>query len=226
MPLIDITNPEIIKFLVESYDKTARLRMKWNNLYGDKLQEAATLQRKETGYTTYDVFKADMIGGMPAITRDHITAGYNRKRVPIRDGTFIPGTAHLRKGHSIVDVGLGDPKEDPRLVRPDTDTTIDPVMRVVDPEQSKVIYKDKPVFGRIVYLKQRSKLAPEQKYYFRECSGWDYGWRLKDSFFSKGRPVYGRVWRLNRDVKSRSGPQPDPPYYKNPDIPASNKCPE
>ncbi|XP_053611888.1 uncharacterized protein LOC128676021 [Plodia interpunctella] len=225
MPLIDITNPDIIKFLIESYDKTARLRMKWNNLYGDRLREAATLNRPDTGRTTYDVFKVTMIGGMPATTRDHISSGYNRKRVPIRDGTFIPGVANLQKGHSIVDVGLGDPKEDPRLARPDTDTTEDPLMRVIDPKETEIIYKDKPVFGRLVYLKHRFKKAPEDKYYFKECSGWDYGWRLKDSFFSRGRAQYGRVWRLNRDNKSRSGPQPDPSHYNSPDIPSVNKCP-
>ncbi|XP_060803702.1 uncharacterized protein LOC132902487 [Amyelois transitella] len=226
MPLIDFTNPDVIKFLVENYEKTARLRMKWNSLYGDKLQEAATLHREEKGYTTYDVFKQNMIDGMAAISRDHVTAGHNRRKVPLRDGKHIPGVADMKKGHSIVDVGLGDPEEDPRLARPDTDTTLDPIMRVVDPNQKKIIYKDIPFYGRKVYLKNRSRMKPEQKYYFRECSGWDCGWRLQDSFFSRNAPSHGRVWRLSRDVKSRTGPHPDPAYYNDPEIATVNKCPK
>ncbi|XP_053612881.1 uncharacterized protein LOC128676653 [Plodia interpunctella] len=226
MPLIDFTDPAVIKFLVENYDRTARLRMKWNAFYGSKLQEAATLSRPEKGYTTYDVFKETMRGGMPAIRRDHITAGRNRKCIPLRDGAHIPAVADMKKGHSIVEVGLGDSEEDPRLARPDTDLSIDPLMRVIDPEQREMIYKELPFYGRKVYLKSRSKIPPEKKYYFSECSAWDYGWRLKDSYFSKNQPSYGRVWRLYRDVRNRSGPHPDPAHYNSAEIPNVNKCPK
>ncbi|XP_075979496.1 uncharacterized protein LOC142978804 [Anticarsia gemmatalis] len=217
MPLIDITNPDIIKFLVESYDKTARLRMKWNNLYGDKLKQAATLHREEKGYFETDVLKAAMAAGMPTITRDTISGSRNRRLTPIRDGVHIPDLSDMKKGHSIAEVGLGDPEKDPRLARPDTDLSIDPIMRPIDPNQKEIIYKGIPYYGREVYLKSRNKMSPESKYYFNECNGWDYGWRLGDSFFGRSAPKYGRVWRLNRDVKSRTGPYPDPLHYKNPD---------
>lgn len=75
MPLMDITNPDIIKFLVESYDKTTRLRMKWNNIHGDKLKEAATLHREEKGYYELDVLKESLIGGMVTIARDRSPCG-------------------------------------------------------------------------------------------------------------------------------------------------------
>lgn len=225
MPLIDITNPDIIKFLVENYDKTARLRMKWNNLNADKLKLAATLTREEKGYCENDVLKANMSGGMPAISRDHIVAGYNRRRTPIRDGSVRPLVKDFRRGHSIVDVGLGDPIEDPRLALSAAGKALDPIMRPVDPEQKDIIYKGIPDNGRLVYLKSRSRMKPETKYYFKECSGWGYGWRLNDSFFNKRGPCRGRVWRLARDVKSRTGPYPDPPHYKDSDIPGPSKCP-
>ncbi|CAB3244718.1 unnamed protein product [Arctia plantaginis] len=224
MPLIDITNPDVIKFLVESYDKTARLRMKWNSLYGEKLKEAATLQREEKGYFETDVLKEAMAAGMLTITRDHKSGFRNRRQTPIRDGLFIPTTAHLRKGHSIVDIGIGDPKDDPRLSRPDTDLHTDPIMRPIDPKQNAIIYKGIPYFGRKVYLKSRHKMLPENKFYFTQSGSTEHGWRLKDSYFSKNSPQYARVCRLTRDVMSRSGPHPDPPHYGSSDEPTNQKC--
>ncbi|XP_030020131.2 uncharacterized protein LOC115440107 [Manduca sexta] len=224
MPLMDITNPDIIKFLVESYDKTTRLRMKWNNIHGDKLKEAATLHRKEKGYYELDVLKETMIGGMVTIARDHQVAASNRKLKAVIDTTHTNCIEDLKKGHSIPEVGLGDPKDDPRLARPDKDLTRDPIMRPIDPKQRQIIYKDIPTYGRAVYLKSRYKIAPEEKFYFSECSGWDYGWRLGDSYFQRNAPTHGRVWRYTRGVISRTGPHPDPIHYRDGDIPELNKC--
>lgn len=224
MPLIDITNPDIIKFLIESYDKTTRLRIKWNRVHADKLKHAAVLQRPEKGYHELTIVHDTMAAGMPTIERDHVIARTNRRRKAIRDAIHVPGIANLRRGHSIPEVGLGDPKEDPRLAKPDTDLSIDPKMRPIDPKQKEIVYKEIPVFGREVYLKSRNKMSPEKKYYFRESSGCEYGWRLSDSYFMRNAPTYGRVWRLTRGDKSRTGPQPDPYYYNSSDIPGPSKC--
>lgn len=224
MPLLDLNNPDVIKFLTQTYEKTARLRMKWNNIHGDKLKKAATLNREEKGYFEQDVLENAIISGMATITRDTISGKVNKRKTAIRDGVHIPGIADLRKGHSIIDVGLGDAEEDPRLARPDTDLSGDPVMRPVDPEEKNIIYEGIPHFGREVYMKSRSQIAPEKKYYLRETSGWEYGWRLRDSYFSGHAPTYGRVWHLSRGSMSRSGPQPDPDHYKDVQHHAT-KCP-
>ncbi|KAM3965503.1 uncharacterized protein ACR2FA_000350 [Aphomia sociella] len=226
MPLIDITNPDVIKFLIECYDKTARLRMKWNHIHGEKMKKAASLTREERGYYETDVWKEAMAAGMPTITRDNKVAATNRRRKAIRDGIHIPDISYLKKGHCITDVGLGNPKLDPRLDRPDSDLSVDPTMRPIDPKQRKIIYKDIPTFGRAAYLKSRSRIPPEQRFYFRECSGWEYGWRLSDSYFSKNAPKCGKVWSLTRDVKSRSGPHPDPKHYQYSDLSGVAKCPK
>lgn len=223
MPLIDITRPDVIKFLVENYDKVARLRMRWNNLYGEKLLKAATIT-DEKGYYDTDVYEAAMVCGMPAITRDHVTAASIRRKRPIRDGVHVPALADLRKGHSIPEVGLGDAKEDPRLACPDTDLTPSPIMRPVDPKERKIIYKDIPTYGRQAYLKSRNKKQPEKKFYFEECSGWTCGWRLGDSYFGRNAPRYGRVSLLSREGKSRTGAQPDPLHYATVVNPGPTKC--
>ncbi|CAG9790901.1 unnamed protein product [Diatraea saccharalis] len=185
---------------------------------------AATLCRPEKGYYEADVLQETMNAGMSTITRDHNVASFNRRRPPIRDGVHVVGIADLKKGHSIPEVGLGDPKDDPRLDRPDTDLSFDPIMRPVCSKEKQIIYGEIPDKGRVVYLKSRERTIPEEKYYFKECSGWEYGWRLNDSYFKNNAPTHGRVWRLTRDIKSRTGPHPDPKHYKDSDTPAVTKC--
>lgn len=215
MPLVDINNPQMIKFLVETYEKTARLRMRWNILNADKLNSAANLDREEKGYRDVDVTKATMELGLAGLQRDNITDARNKRLKHKIDGK-IPGIESLRKGHSIVDVELGEAKDDPKLARPDTDLSIDPIMRPVNPKQKKILYMGRPYYGREVYLKKRCKAqAPEDRYYFAETSSWVYGWRMKDSNQKSRGPLHGRVWRLAREV-SRTGPAPDPAYYQQP----------
>ncbi|CAH0400843.1 unnamed protein product [Chilo suppressalis] len=223
MPLLDITNPAVIIFLKENYEKENRLRLNWTNKHREAIQHAATLNREPTGYFETDVIAHNMKEGMTTITRDHVVAGYNRRKVPLRDGKFITGGDNLRQGHSIADVKLGDPKEDPRLARPSKDLSLDPPMRPVKPELKEVIYKSKPEYGRDEYLKKRSKMWPENRFYFAECSNWEYGWRMGDSELCQ-KPLYGRCWHLTRTLRSRVGPQPDPLHYKSSDLPGSSKC--
>ncbi|KAJ8714554.1 hypothetical protein PYW07_002779 [Mythimna separata] len=215
MPLMDTSDPYVIRFLIENYEKNTKLRMRWNNLHKEKLNEAATLQREEKRYSELDVLKASLETLMPAVSRDHKNGARNRRLKPISDSSIVQGVAHMQKGHSIVDVGLGDPKGDPKLERPDTDLSSDPIMRPIDPKEKEILYKGRPFFGRKVYLKKRHTRPPEDRYYFAESRGWDYGWRLKDSYFRSHGSQYGCVNQLARE-RSRSGPAPDPKYYRNP----------
>lgn len=72
----DMNNSETIKFLIENYDKSARIRMRWNQSYEKSVKEAATLQREETGYIDTDVYRACMTGVMAATARGIITTEY------------------------------------------------------------------------------------------------------------------------------------------------------
>ncbi|KOB68176.1 Uncharacterized protein OBRU01_18705 [Operophtera brumata] len=220
---MDISNPAVIIFFKESYEKESRLRLNWINNNRAKIQEAATLLRAPTNYFESDVIAYSINEGLPTIIRDHVVAGLNRRKVAIRDATFIAGVKDLRHGNSIVDIGLGDPKEDPRLIRPKTSLATDPVMRPIDPKLTEVLYKAKPDFGRKQYLKIRQKTWPEKKFYFADCINWSYGWRMGDSELRE-KATFGRCWRLTRDLKSRVGPNPDPPHYKDSELPGPSKC--
>lgn len=216
MPLIDITKPEIVKFLNESYDKTNRLRMRWNDHYRLKVQKSAEFHTDPKGYVEMDVLKEEMISGMLGTARDHLSSKRNRRIKLKTDADQVLGISEIKRGHTIPEVGLGDPKDDPRLVRSDENFSEEPIMRPVDPQQYGMLLKDVPHFGRKCYLKVRGKMEPEKKYYFPECSSWQYGWRLTDSYLGEHLPTYGRGVLLTRETKSRSGPQPDPPHCQVP----------
>lgn len=224
MPLIDITNPKVIRFLTEATEKTDRLRMRWNDLYGQRLKKAAEFVGEQKGYYESDVIKEEMVTGMLATTRDHISSTRNRRTKRLTDLDQVLGISEFKKRYSIPEIGLGDPKDDPRLGRPDDDFSIDPVMRPVDPDQTELIHKGVPNFGREYYLKVRSKMDPEEKYYFDTCTSWEYGWRMGDSFFGRHAPSYRRNYLLTQDGMSRTGPQPDPDHYKWPEQPGPQKC--
>lgn len=49
MPVIDITNTDVIKFLNETYEKTAKLRMRWNVLHkGCNIRQHYSERKKDT----------------------------------------------------------------------------------------------------------------------------------------------------------------------------------
>lgn len=223
MPKLDITKPETILLLTEAYEKEKRLRSYWVNNHTAQLELAATLTREPTNYFEQDVIKHNMIGGLATITRDHQdAAGYRRKK-PIRDARSIPGIESIRHEHSIINLGVGNAKDDPRLARPDTDLSPDPIMRPVDAKTKTIFLKPKPHFGREKYLYERAKIIPEKRYYLPECVSWDHGWRMCDSKMA-GKSKYARSCVLQKTLNNRVGPTPDPHHYKEPGHAGFEKC--
>ncbi|XP_041982110.1 uncharacterized protein LOC121735366 [Aricia agestis] len=215
----DITNPRIIIFLIENYEKENRLRLKWIEKNKKELLEAATLSREPKNYTQADVLAFKMESGLAALSRDHKSGAKNKIKLQKKDIDIIPGIKQLRHENTLSDVGLAD-SEDRHLK---LDTSPDPIMRPVDPKVSKIIYKSKPEYGRDVYLKERSKLKPEDRYYFSECPNFDYGWRLRDSQV-QNISLHGRRGHLTNEIRNRVGPQPDPNHYKTVTISSLHRC--
>lgn len=117
------------------------------------------------------------------------------------------------KSSIISENGVGETKDE----RSNSEKDDTGIMRPVDPEHAKMIYKDSPCYSREHYLKVRSHMKPDEKYYYHQCSSWEYGWRQRDSYFGNHVvPTYGRNHLFTRDGMSRSGPHPDPYYYKWP----------
>lgn len=208
-----VTNPEVCKFLAESYEKIERQHRKWKNQKTDREFIDAAASNKDDK----DCFKIDN-GKDAAVNNKNITedlASPKRHRNVKREleANRVFGILEMKR-HTIPENDIGAVKDDFRL-DPDKDDTR--IMRPVDPEHSNMIYKDSPSYGREHYLKVRSQMKPDEKYYYHQCSSWEYGWKLRDSFFGKHvSSTYGRNHLFTRDGMSRSGPQPDPYYYKSP----------
>lgn len=204
------TDPLKIRILLDSYKKEAYLRSLWNRKYQDIIKDAATLKREPTNYYETDILTYLMKEVTPTVTRDYVASGHNRKR--ILENYEIPGVQYLRHGHSILDLGIGDPGEDPRLKRSIEDLSPDPVMRPVPTPTKNILFDCEPS-SRIRYLHERLKSAPEQKYYFPETTSWDYGWRLEDSTKKSG-PRYSKSGEFMKCLQNRVGAVPDPIHYE------------
>ncbi|XP_028166627.1 uncharacterized protein LOC114357289 [Ostrinia furnacalis] len=197
MPL-DYSKPSIIKFLKENYEQEKDQRVGWFLANKETLIKHATLTEKHKGYRVDDIRRAPIEICMPVVTVDHKTSAVNRrKKVPI-DGPVLG----VDKSKSITTNQLVPSRN--------------PVMLPVEPTVSKILYEELPVGGRSQYLNARKRKIPDEKYYFCETSTNVISWQWKDSAFHRQPPKYGRRAVMMREC-SRSGPQPDPKHYKQPD---------
>lgn len=140
--MLDISDPKIIIFLVETYEKENKIRLNWSTKYKHLLDQSVTLKREPTNYTETDILKYQLKAGMKTLARDQLDSkisGFRNSPFQLEDPASAYTSKDFQRGHSIEALGLGNPKEDPRLARPDTDPSPDPLMRPVDPVSLKVI---------------------------------------------------------------------------------------
>lgn len=206
-----VTNPAVCKFLAESYDKIERQQRKWKNQNTDKESNVAASNKDDKDCYKVDNVK-DAVVNNKNITEELASPKRHRHVKRELEVNRVFGILEMKR-HTIPESDIRAAKDD---VRSDSDKDTR-IMRPVDPEHSNMIYKDSPSNGREHYLRVRSRMKPDEKYYYHQCSSWEYGWKLRDSYFGKHvAPTYGRSHLFTRDGMSRSGPQPDPYYYKWP----------
>ncbi|XP_053325920.1 uncharacterized protein LOC128500695 [Spea bombifrons] len=68
------------------------------------------------------------------------------------------------------------------------------IMRPVSPRTASLRYDgySQEGKGRVLYLKKRKQLGPEEKYPLPVLSSWEYGWRLGEVVKEIKPPVHGR----------------------------------
>ncbi|XP_063539757.1 protein SPMIP1 [Cydia strobilella] len=74
----DTTDPKVINFLLECYEKEAQARLAWREKHSHMFQKAATFQKELKNYTHADIDYALAAAGMAATIRDHIEAARHR----------------------------------------------------------------------------------------------------------------------------------------------------
>lgn len=80
-----ITNPRVLNFLTENYEKESRLRLKYAKDHEVQLRKAATFRGEIKNYTPDIVNKSVMVAGMTMITKDHAEAARHRLIAPVKD---------------------------------------------------------------------------------------------------------------------------------------------
>lgn len=214
MPL-DYTNPKVLKFLTENFEKAEERRMIWFLNNKEKLEQSASFPQNYKGLHTVEVRKLTVEACMPILALNHETSVGNRRRRALRDGV-VRGVSQLQASSRS--------KSQPRTLKLTGTLVPEPVMKSIDTDVQSILYKALPNGGRRVYLDKRKRLLPEDKYNFCETNNSGYGWRLNDSELSRQPPKYGRYFTFKRDINSRSGPQPDPAYYQQPPDEPYSKC--
>ncbi|KAG6454832.1 protein ATP6V1FNB [Manduca sexta] len=92
----------------------------------------------------------------------------------------------------------------------------DDLMKPVEPEVLNLLYGSTDKGAAEIYFKARTKKAPEDKYYFRIATNWDYGWQQKQSR-QRARDVNrGRCAILRDTFYRKNNLAPDPQHYSQP----------
>ncbi|CAH0401427.1 unnamed protein product [Chilo suppressalis] len=92
----------------------------------------------------------------------------------------------------------------------------DSLMKPIEPEVLHLLYGSTEKGAAHRYLTARNKKAPEDKYFFRVTTSWDYGWQQKQSRMRARDVNRGRCAILRDTFYRKNNLAPDPPHYAQP----------
>ncbi|XP_045777175.1 uncharacterized protein LOC123875408 [Maniola jurtina] len=92
----------------------------------------------------------------------------------------------------------------------------DSLMKPIEPEVLNLLYGCTEKGAAEQYLKARYKKAPEDKFFFRVTTSWDYGWQQKQSRLRARDVNRGRRAILRDTFYRKNNLAPDPRHYCNP----------
>ncbi|XP_072942750.1 uncharacterized protein [Epargyreus clarus] len=92
----------------------------------------------------------------------------------------------------------------------------DSLMKPIEPQVLDLLYGSTEKGAAERYLKARYKKAPEDKFYFRLASNWDYGWQQKQSRIRARECNRGRCAILRDTFYRKNNLAPDPLHYSQP----------
>ncbi|CAG4935567.1 unnamed protein product [Colias eurytheme] len=213
MPL-DYTNPYVLKFLIENFNKENERRIAWFNKNKERILNAAVFTDKCKNHRTEDVSRAGLEPCMSSLALHNINSMSNRRRKPIRDGIINTSLKYNPRAKTKMS----------ERVHFMAETEIpNSFMKPIENDVTKILYEAQPDGGRLQYLKQRARKTPDERYYFCETSNNTCGWKVKESLLDYSHSNR-RCYYYQDDSFSRSGPHPDPPHYVEPLMSANFKC--
>ncbi|XP_049877260.1 uncharacterized protein LOC126374613 [Pectinophora gossypiella] len=116
-------------------------------------------------------------------------------------------------------IGILDEKVDLPVVVPLREvehSQDDSLMKPIEKEVLDIFYKSTEKGGDTRYLHERVKKRPEDRFFFRIVSSWDYGWQQKQSRVPARDVNYGRCYLLRDTFYRKNNVGPDPPHYAQP----------
>ncbi|CAG4947848.1 unnamed protein product [Colias eurytheme] len=101
----------------------------------------------------------------------------------------------------------------PHSVVPSDDINL---MKPIEPEVLDLLYGSTEKGAAERYLHARYKKAPEDKFYFRLATSFDYGWQQKHSRMRARDVNHGRCAILRDTFYRKNNLAPDPRHYSQP----------
>ncbi|CAG9563809.1 unnamed protein product [Danaus chrysippus] len=92
----------------------------------------------------------------------------------------------------------------------------DSLMKPIEPEVTNLFYGSTEKGAAEKYLKARYKKSPEDRFYFRLTSNWDYGWQQKQCRLKPRDVNHGRCAILRDTFYRKNNLAPDPRHYSSP----------
>ncbi|CAG9566145.1 unnamed protein product [Danaus chrysippus] len=207
MPL-DYSNPAVITFLKENYERENEDRILWFMKNKEKIISSTTLSNTSKDYRTEDIARALIEPLMQNLAVHHKVSFKNRRRKLPHDNPVILDS----RRRDMITLSNNETQK----------TFLTSNMKPVDPSLSNILRIEPPYGGRLKYLGKRYEIIPEEKYYFSETSNNIFGWRLKESEIGFSASDHKRKDLFSKDLKCRSGPHPDPSHYS--EIQEFSKC--
>ncbi|XP_073953363.1 uncharacterized protein [Choristoneura fumiferana] len=88
----------------------------------------------------------------------------------------------------------------------------DSMMRHMDPAVRAILHDSTEKGAAERYLRERNKKSPDEKYWYRVVTSWDYGWQQKASRVRARDFNFGRCALLRDTFYRKNNPAPDPPH--------------
>ncbi|CAK1584781.1 unnamed protein product [Parnassius mnemosyne] len=113
---------------------------------------------------------------------------------------------------------LNEPRKKPEPIPPHDliPSEADSFMKPVEPEILNLLHGSTEKGATERYLKERNKKAPEDKFYYRATTNWEYGWQQKQSRMPARDTNLGRCAVLRDTLYRKNNLAPDPPHYAEP----------
>ncbi|CAH7349071.1 Gm45521 [Phodopus roborovskii] len=170
----------------EKIKKELVARVTWNIRYGHKYLKERSRTRKQPRQASFgSVLKADPVPTAGSPVRKEAQSGWLE--------TKVGDTVRQARGAPRYTAAQGRPEN--LEMRQPTPATLKLLFQGISHDGQ----------GRTLYLKERNRLIPEEKYKYPIVSSWEYGWHVGDAMKDSNIPAHARTHSIANTFYTKKG---------------------